>query len=118
MTYEQIRQAEADGSLQIIENRPKPAVDKNGSMTGAFLIPAPTLLTEDGTMKSEQEIREIFEGKGVDVSKPMAFTCGGAIMATYGMAGAVKAQLPGEKYLYDGSWSEFNARRAKEQEAQ
>ena len=53
VTYEQVRQAESDGSMQIIENRPKPMVEKTGTMQGAFVMPSPSLLQEDGTMKTE-----------------------------------------------------------------
>ena len=58
----------------------------------------------------------MYESQGVDVNKAMIFTCGGGIMATYGMATAVKAKLPGQVYLYDGSWGEYNVKKAKEQE--
>ena len=63
-------------------------------------------------MRSGEEIKGIFESKGVDVSKPIVFTCGGGIMTTMAFAGAVKAGFTGKLHMYDGSFSEYSHRKA------
>lgn len=73
------------------------------------MVSSPTMLTEDGTVKSADSIRELFVTKGVDPSKPMAFSCGAGVMASFGLACARKAGLEGQCYLYDGSWTEWSA---------
>lgn len=79
--------------MQIVDNRPPPGIQSTGAIPNAVNIPAPMLLAEDGTTKSVDEIKEIFTSKGVDMTKPVAFSCGGGIMATLGYACAVKAGI-------------------------
>ena len=69
-------------------------------------------------MRSAEEIKGIFESKGVDVTRPMVFTCGGGVMTTMAYAGAVKAGFTGALHMYDGSWSEYNVRKTQEAAAE
>lgn len=73
-------------------------------------MPAPTFINEDNTVKSREQMEIMFREKGVDPDKPMAFSCGGGIMAAYSLNAATNANFGGAMYLYDGSWSEFSAR--------
>ena len=63
---------------------------------------------EDGTLKEKDDLKQIFETAGVDLTKPMSFTCGGGIMATVGLSAAQKAGATGKTSLYDGSWAEYS----------
>ena len=69
-------------------------------------------------MRSAEEIKGIFESKGVDTTRPMVFTCGGGVMTTMAYAGAVKAGFTGALHMYDGSWAEYNSRKTQEAEAE
>lgn len=40
------------------------------------------LLQSEGKYKSVTEIKETFKAKGIDLEKPVIFTCGGGVMAT------------------------------------
>ena len=111
--YEKVKACAQDGSMQIVDNRPGPAF-AGGSIPNSFNIPGPQLLAEDGTTKSAEQIKEIFESKGVDVNKPMIMSCTAGILSSLGYACAVKAKLPGALFFYDGSWSEYAAMKAKE----
>ena len=71
-------------------------------------MPTPSLYGEDGTLKNKDELKSIFEGAGVDLTKPMSFTCGGGIMATVGLSAAQKAGATGKVSVYDGSWAEYS----------
>ncbi len=53
------------------------------------------MLGPDGAIKSAAELNEMFQSKGVDVSKPIVFSCGGGVMATLGYACALKAGITG-----------------------
>ena len=59
-------------------------------------------------MKSAEELKAIFEGANVDLSKPVIFSCGAGIMATVGRAAAYKAGATGHMSVYDGSWGEYS----------
>ena len=72
------------------------------------------MLAGDGTIKSAEELRELFESKGVDVSKPMAFSCAAGILSSLSYACATKANFSGQLYFYDGSWSEYADKQSKE----
>ena len=93
MEYKRIQEVSQDGSVQIIECRPPPAVESTGIIPGAIHIPGPSLLAADGTVKTEQEIKDLFIAKGVDPDQPMAFSCGAGILASFGQACAHKAGL-------------------------
>jgi len=113
-SYERINEVSADGSIQIVETRPTPAVESTGKIPNAICVPGPEMIGPDGCTKSAGELSELFHSKGVDVSKPMVFTCGGGVMATLAYACAVKAGFTGQLHVYDGSWSEYSDRKAKE----
>lgn len=112
--YEGMKKASADGSIQIIDNRPLPDGASENVIPNSKVVQGPQLLCPDGTLKSADEIKQLFEAKGVDVSKPMAFTCMAGVLSSFGYAAAVKAGLPGKMYFYDGSWSEFSDKSSKE----
>jgi thiosulfate/3-mercaptopyruvate sulfurtransferase len=89
--YAKVKDILADGSVQLIEARPPPAIQASGAIEGAISVPGPACLAEDGTMKSKEALTELFESKGVDISKPMAFSCGTGMLASFVHAAAVKA---------------------------
>ena len=89
-------------------------VEKTGTMPNAFCIPGPSFYNEDGTVKGPEQLREMFTSKGVDVEKPMAFSCGAGVMAAVGLVCSEKAGFSGQKYLFDGSWAEWSAKQPKE----
>ena len=72
------------------------------------------MLAEDGTTKSAGEIQELFQSKGADVSRPMVMSCMAGVLSSLSYACAVKAGFQGPLYLYDGSYSEYRDKSAKE----
>ena len=50
----------------------------------------------------------MFEGAGIDLGKPMTFTCGGGVMATVGLSAAQKVGVTSKVSVYDGSWAEYS----------
>ena len=114
----QMRRVVESGRAQIIDARPAGRFTgetpeprrglKSGHMPGAFSVPASTLLTAPGVMKSADALRDLFEGAGVDLRKPMVTTCGSGITASLlalALARMGRARVP----VYDGSWAEWGA---------
>lgn len=82
---------------------------RSGHMPGAFSTPFTELLNADGTMKSNDGLRQVFEDAGVDLSRPATTSCGSGVTAA---VITLALTLLGHKdlSLYDGSWSEWGSR--------
>jgi thiosulfate/3-mercaptopyruvate sulfurtransferase len=65
-----------------------------------------SLLNDDGTMKSLDELRAIFKAAGVDLAKPVITTCGSGVTAAI-LSLALERIGHDRHALYDGSWSEW-----------
>jgi thiosulfate/3-mercaptopyruvate sulfurtransferase len=114
----QMKQNQKSGAEQVVDARPAARFtgeEKDpregvapGHMRGAKNVPHKKLLNEDGTYKSKEEIRAVFEEAGIDPDKPVVTMCGSGVTAavlSFGLhlIGADKTAL------YDGSWSEWGA---------
>jgi len=97
---------------------------KRGHIPGAMNVPFNSLLNEDQTVKSNDEIKEIFKKAGFEIGKdkrPIIFYCGSGVTGNQKNALETIANdrtacvdlfamsLLGLKdlHLYDGSWSEY-----------
>ena len=80
---------------------------KRGCIVGSKNIPFNECINaETNTFKSKDELSVIFTKNGVDISKPIVFTCGSAMTAT--VLGLAYCILSGKNAMvYDGSWSEY-----------
>ena len=107
--FDEVKAITENGSAQIIDNRPAGAF-ASGNIPTSVNVPTPDLLNEDGTLKHADELKALYEKAGVDLSKPMVFTCGGGVMATTGRNAAEKAGATGERAVYDGAWAEYSVR--------
>tara|TARA_B110000285_G_C14961782_1_gene532054 strand:- start:115 stop:357 length:243 start_codon:yes stop_codon:yes gene_type:complete len=71
-----------------------------------------TLVSEDGTMKSEADLIAIFEQKGVNLNpgQPIINSCAIGIGACIVDLGLKLSGVPEDKSrFYDGSWSEYGS---------
>ncbi|SFK12739.1 3-mercaptopyruvate sulfurtransferase [Celeribacter neptunius] len=96
--------ARSSGRFRGEEPEPRPGL-ASGHIPNSRNVPFTELLNEDGTMKSNDEARRLFEAAGVDLTKPAITTCGsGASAAILGLA---LTRLGVAFSLYDGSWAEW-----------
>ena len=87
-------------------DEPRPGL-KKGCIVGSKNIPFNECINpETNTFKTKDELNDIFTKNGVDISKPIVFTCGSGITAcVLGMAYSI---ISGKNaVVYDGSWSEY-----------
>lgn len=112
----QVAQASKLGTPQIVDARaadrfrgdaPEPREGlRAGHIPNARNVPFGTLLNEDSTMKTPDEIRALFEAAGVDLGQPVITSCGSGITAAV-LALALERSGHQNWSLYDGSWAEW-----------
>ena len=81
---------------------------RSGNIPNSRNVPFNTLLNEDNTLRSDEDIRAIFEAAAVDLSKPIITTCGSGVTAAVLFLALTKIGKT-DLSLYDGSWSEWGA---------
>ncbi|MEO1951196.1 MULTISPECIES: 3-mercaptopyruvate sulfurtransferase [Thioclava] len=112
----QVAHASKLGDHEIIDARPnerflgngtepRPGL-RSGHIPGSRNLPFGELLTPEGTFKSPEEIKALFEAAGVDLSKPAITTCGSGVSAAI-LSLALEIIGKSDWSLYDGSWSEW-----------
>ena len=89
------------------EADPRPNVGA-GHIPGAKNLPFASLYREDGTLKSDEELRAAFQHLHIDPAAPFIASCGSGVTANSLIFAAHR--LGGRHgRLYDGSWSEWGA---------
>ena len=79
---------------------------RSGHIPGSVNVFYKDLLNADGTMKSPNAMRTIFQNAGVDLQKPAITTCGSGVTAAI-LSLALERIGKTDHSLYDGSWSEW-----------
>ena len=103
----QIADARSAGRFSAQEHEPRAGM-RGGHMPGAFNIHYKSLLNEDGTVRSTDAIKQVFEEAGIDLAKPVITTCGSGVTAAILTLGLM---LNGHNSnsLYDGSWTDWGS---------
>ncbi|TCP40582.1 3-mercaptopyruvate sulfurtransferase [Rhodovulum marinum] len=101
----EIIDARSPGRFVGDEPEPRPNL-RSGHIPGSKNVHFATLLNADGTMKSPDDLRAVFEAAGVDLKKPAITTCGSGVNAAML---ALALELIGHRNhaVYDGAWTEW-----------
>lgn len=103
----EIIDARSAGRFRGTEPEPWPGL-RPGHIPGSRNVPFTDLLNDDKTMKEPAALKAIFEGAGVDLSKPAITTCGSGVTAAV-LSLAMARFGKSDHALYDGSWTEWGA---------
>ncbi|MEO1719591.1 MAG: 3-mercaptopyruvate sulfurtransferase [Pseudomonadota bacterium] len=102
---EQIADARAAGRFAGTEPEPRESL-RSGHMPGAMNVHYASLITDDGTLKPESELRAAFSAADIDLKRPIVTTCGSGVTAcvvSLALATLGRPDVP----VYDGSWVEW-----------
>jgi thiosulfate/3-mercaptopyruvate sulfurtransferase len=82
---------------------------QSGHVPGSHSMPFAELIDDDsGLLHSPAEIKDIFAEKNIDLSRPIACTCGSGVTACV-VALVLHEIGHTDAAVYDGSWSEWGA---------
>jgi len=79
-----------------------------GHIPGARNIPFAAVYNDDGTFRTRDELKALFEGEGISVDRPFIASCGSGVTAN-SLIFAAHLLGNNDTRLYDGSWSEWGA---------
>ena len=107
----QILDARPSGRFAGTEPEPRPGLP-SGHMPGATSIPHSELLDpETKAFLSPEELRKVFQQKGVDPKMPIISSCGTGVTATVIDTALIEAGYGDSgRQVYDGSWTEWAQR--------
>lgn len=86
---------------------PRPGLS-SGHIPGSFSVPHTELLDpKTGALLSSEELRKVFEAKGLDPQKPIISSCGTGVTAVVIETALGEADFgrAADRRLYDGSWT-------------
>ena len=110
------------GELQIVDARGAPRflgkVDepragvRKGNIKNSINVPFNLLVAENGTMKSENDLKQVFLDAGINLNpgEPIINTCGSGVTACVVDLGLKLSGVDQHKSrVYDGSWTEYGS---------
>ena len=101
----EIVDARSPGRFYGKDPEPRPGL-RAGHIPGSKNVFYKDLLKADDTMKSPDEMRQVFLEAGVDLDKPVITSCGSGVTAAILSLGLTRMGKT-DHSLYDGSWSEW-----------
>jgi thiosulfate/3-mercaptopyruvate sulfurtransferase len=97
--------ARSEGRFRGRDPEPRPGLP-SGHIPGSKSLAFTDLLVEGKRYKPLPELKQLFEGAGVDVAAPVAVTCGSGLTAC--ILAAALYQVTGQlAALYDAAWMEW-----------
>ncbi len=118
VSAQQIKSYSTDKSANIVDARSQARFDsevpepreglRSGHIPNSVCLPFAQVLN-DGKLRTQQELIEIFSTIEITPSQPMFFSCGSGVTACIILLAAKLAGYTGEMGVYDGSWTEWGA---------
>ncbi|RVX72194.1 hypothetical protein B0A52_04398 [Exophiala mesophila] len=108
----QILDARSKGRWDGVDPEPRPGLS-SGHMPGSTSLPFQELLDpETKAFLTPEQLRQVFEAKGLDPKKPFITSCGTGVTAAIIETALKEAQFGSDedRRLYDGSWTEWASR--------
>jgi len=87
---------------------PRPGM-RSGHIPGARNLPFPAVLSDDGELRTVEELQALFSQAGIDLTGDITTTCGSGITAAILALAAARAGNR-DVAVFDGSWAEWGAR--------
>jgi thiosulfate/3-mercaptopyruvate sulfurtransferase len=103
----QVVDARGAARFKAIEPEPRAGM-RGGHIPGSRNVPYTELTNPNGTLKSRDELKKVFQAHGVDPLRPTVTTCGSGITAAIELL-ALSVAGANDIALYDGSWAEWGA---------
>lgn len=103
----QILDARSKGRWDGVDPEPRPGLS-SGHMPGSTSLPFQELLDpESKSLLPPEQLRQVFEARGLDPKKPFITSCGTGVTAAIIEAALREAQFGSDedRRLYDGSWT-------------
>ena len=101
--------ARSSGRFKGIEPEPREGLP-SGSIPNSKNIFFKDCFNEDGTFKSKNELKKLFEENDVDLTKPITTSCGSGVTGCV-LLTALDIIGIEKKSLYDGSWTEYASKK-------
>ncbi|XP_078093635.1 3-mercaptopyruvate sulfurtransferase [Mustelus asterias] len=102
----QLVDARPEGRFRGTQPEPREGIEP-GHIPNSINIPFTTFMHPDTLkMKSENEIRHLFEDRKIDLNKPLVVCCGSGVTACMVALGAYLCGKD-DVLLYDGAWTEW-----------
>ncbi|MFQ5684802.1 MAG: sulfurtransferase [Candidatus Binatia bacterium] len=100
---------EFSGEILAPENLPQEGAQRGGHIPGAANIPWSQAVKEDGTFKSVEDLKQLYQGKGITPDKEIIAYCRIGERSSHTWF-VLKYLLGYPKVLnYDGSWTEYGS---------
>ena len=102
--------ADARSASRFTASEPEPRAGvRGGHMPGARNVHYRSLLNDDGSFKSTDQLRDVIARAGIDATRPVVTTRGTGVTAAIVML-ALDEIGATDVALYDGSWTEWGSR--------
>ena len=111
----QVLDARSRGRWAGTDSEPRPGLS-SGHMPGSISVPHSELLDPStGTLLSGEELRRVFQSKGIKPDRPVISSCGTGVTAAVidAALGEANHGREDDRRLYDGSWTEWAQRVSK-----
>ena len=104
----QVIDARPEGRFSGKDPEPRPGL-KLGHIPGSINIPFPNFISDNGCLKDNDELKQVFDNAKVQLNQPITTSCGSGVAASI-VSLALSEIGKSDTKIYDGSWSEWGSK--------